>query len=196
MNNFDSEKHEYSIDGVVVPSVTTIVKECLDLYFPDTLIMEIKRELGVQIHKELHSQIVVEKKPASHGANEIFKFLEEKKLEILDEISEKPMFSKRFNFGGTADLIAENDKELYICDYKTGIFNRKYCELQLAGYSQLIDEYFDEKQIKKNKLKKYIVFNIRDNEVKIIKLQVDQSHVGKFILAVMQRKNNFDAFAI
>lgn len=192
MKNFDPTKHEYSIDGVTVPSVTTIAQYYVQAKFPNSLLVEAKAEVGKRTHTTLQEQVVFQKEsdvPLEY-VEKIKTFLKNNNVTLYTELCEKPIFSNRFQFGGSPDLVGESEKYVYICDYKTGGVNKRYCEMQLAGYSQLIDEYFYENNLNEKITKKKIfyIFDIKEEEVKTIRLQVDYSHVGQFILAALKYK--------
>lgn len=59
-------------------------------------------------------------------------------------LSEYPMFSKRFGFAGTPDLICRNkrDNNIYIIDWKTSTSYQDCFSWQTAAYEQLFRELF------------------------------------------------------
>lgn len=72
------------------------------------------------------------------------KFLGQTGFEVVE--SELQMFSKKYQFAGTCDLVLTDGKDLILADIKGTI--EPVAELQLAAYSLLYEENF-KKKIKK-----------------------------------------------
>jgi hypothetical protein len=76
---------------------------------------------------------------------------------VKPKLIETPLVSEKYQYGGTPDVYGEMDEELTLLDFKTGsgIYPEHF--LQLAAYSQLLNE-------NKYPHKKIIVLNIPKSE--------------------------------
>lgn len=139
---YNEELHQYKIDGVVVPSVTQIVKDVLNL---DTSWLEAHpyyAERGTLIHNELAAFYRRESKwdDLSIEAQLLASLAgiqsPHKQAEIL-------VYNTTHNYAGTADLIylGEGKEILQIIDFKTGKNpNPKYCRAQLSLYRLALED--------------------------------------------------------
>ena len=143
--NFDEEKHEYSIDGKIIPSVTDICSPISSDRFNSIpqQILERARNRGSLVHELceeylLTGDIEVEELDPE-VLNYIYSFVEWYKTyrpKIL--YTELQIFSEEFC--GTLDLVAEIDNKILLIDYKTtSVIDKKSLSVQLCGYKKLCE---------------------------------------------------------
>jgi hypothetical protein len=160
---YNDEKHEYKIDGVIVSSVTGAIGVWVRVgaYACNTItgaIIPIDRfnaasDHGEAVHKiaelyfnglsvdekELHAELV-----PSYTALKVFR----DKYRVRPVLVEQNMFSEKFEYGGTPDLVAfirnpqTGADELAGIDFKTSKVNLGILG-QLAAYDNLIQEHAD-----------------------------------------------------
>ena len=177
---FDPIKHRYSVDGVVVDGVTTILKvinkPALVNWSANMSAGYVEKNLkpGVALDEVQIMELVDGAKKAhrvradqtaslgtlAHAwfddhfsgrapttpvnpelrrmTGAFLKFADTHKVEVLE--TERRLYSQRFKFAGTVDLICKVDGELTVADYKTG--SGIYAEMlaQCGGYHLCYEE--------------------------------------------------------
>src|SRR4030067_3512871 len=105
---YNDERHEYRIDNIIVPGVTTIL-QAAGLY-DDSFFTEKSRNRGNYVHKaclvhlqrDLHEDSIPDE---YKGYIEAFKrFMAESDCKPHIEQCEIPLFSEIWRFGGTPDM--------------------------------------------------------------------------------------------
>jgi hypothetical protein len=167
MNKYNSERHEYQMDGQIVPGVTKIINHFFPIY-SGIKDLEWYSLRGQTCHKtiELYDRGVLD--PTSVNAV-IMPYLKQwkackkaLKIEVLE--NESILFSKRFRFGGIRDkLVIVNDK-LTLLDLKlVSVVDKVKAAYQTAGYTILHNE-----GVKfKDKIKKRLVIQLKENTYKL-----------------------------
>ena len=117
---FDEEGHTYICDGVVVPSVTTILKAMFDDYaHVSRSVLEQAREKGTALHEAIE---IYEKTGKESDLKEFKNYLFLKRHFGFKNISnELPIIYEedgRVLFAGRLDQIIEKDGKLGINDFK------------------------------------------------------------------------------
>jgi hypothetical protein len=157
----DEKNHIYQINGKVVPSVSQI----LDTFFPfkgNGLIAERASQFGRAVHEaiKLDIQYILDYKTLDDNLKP---YLEQFKRLNFDNfiLSETPLYSKKYNFAGTPDLLVPNS----VIEIKTGQSHPKY-RLQASAYLHLWNC-----NNPKNKFKEALVVYLdgSDNPPQIIK---------------------------
>lgn len=165
MLNFDPGNHIYKLGDRVVPSVTQVIGEWVEApyYYINTFtgavvkkeVFEAGGDHGTAIHKACrlilkygHGILDWEALDISllHQLEQFKKWLEDFFPEIV--FIEEPMYSKKFGYAGTPDIIAEmrakrtvSAKRIpAVIDIKTGAFDM--AGPQISGYEQLYKETF------------------------------------------------------
>ena len=132
---FEPETHTYTVNGVIVPSVTQVIK---DAGIIDTQwFTEWAAERGSRVHKaiefdllgELDEESVDEHVRPYLGAFRKFRAENDLKIRRVECHVYSP-----HGFTGTLDLFADLNGTPTILDWKTGKADR-YVGLQLSGYS-------------------------------------------------------------
>lgn len=109
MFEFSPEKHEYKINGVVVPSVTQVLSRMNDYDLVHNDVLERKRQLGVAVHKacELHYKNDLDEDSLPQEVKPYFEVW----LQFIDDTGfvitamEKQVYSLRHGYAGTLDCI-------------------------------------------------------------------------------------------
>ena len=177
LNAYDDELHEYRIDDVVVPSVTSILRVA-GLY-QEQYFNEESRRRGKYIHKAilyyLQDDLDIESTPQEYrGYIEAFiRFNNEVKPIIAIGKCEVSKFSTTFRYGGTPDIIASFNNNESIIDLKTGA-ETPVTGIQLAGYSLLYPDM---------RLKRYGLYLKADGKYKLIPYQ-DRNDKNIFMSAL------------
>jgi len=141
MLEFNEENHEYKWDGRVVPSVTQVIQECLQSYYPENE----SANFGTQFHKVAQYELTGQKyecddllKPYIHGLDKFMDDFEINKVLFTEE----KMYSEKLGYAGTIDFLGvrlfTSSSKRYLCDWKTGGFSDKYL-IQVAAYCDLYE---------------------------------------------------------
>lgn len=160
MLEFDEATHTYSIDGIVLPSVTQIISEIMPNKYANVnkRVLNEKAKFGTTGHK------IIERLDVTNieNAKNLVRMIENKSLEIcireylrlVSKYNIKPCIHEmRVRYGyiyaGTLDMIADVNKKLSLIDVKfTSALDKEYLEWQLGMYSLalnrelLFDKYY------------------------------------------------------
>lgn len=152
---FDEVSHVYKADGIVVPSVTTIMKPLSDAsyFMVSDDVLNKAAEKGTNVHNAIENWLkfgIVDVDPDYKGYFDAFlDWFNKEQPKIID--SERRLYHKIMMYAGTADLIAEIGGKLVLIDYKTTFkILDKNCSVQLEAYSQALgteNVNVDEKRI-------------------------------------------------
>jgi hypothetical protein len=138
MVTFEPEKHEYAIDGVRVPSVTQVLKDCYDFSRVAPDVLQAKAELGTAVHlacelddagdlveESVHAQV----RPYL-DAYRLFKQHKCTHVVATEQIVHHPLH----RYAGKLDLITEFDGARWLVDWKTPLSINPAVGLQTAAY--------------------------------------------------------------
>lgn len=123
----DEATHTYTVKGVVIPGVTTVIKPLINYDNIPSHVLEWKRGLGVAVHKacELYDMGKLDKNSIDPAVemylNAWMRFLRETKFQI--ETLESVVYHKGYRYAGTND--------------RTGILNGNRCVIDLKTTAQL-----------------------------------------------------------
>lgn len=148
---FDSDEHIYRWRGVVVPSVTQVIGDAVDLSMVPRETLERKRQIGEALHSCIRMNWTGSLDPDSidEPVRPYFSAFEDW---LSSSISygrfdlhgyEQPLYSERFGYAGTPDIWSAYLDSLAVMDPKTvaGTLG-PHVGLQLAAYRQLLVENF------------------------------------------------------
>ncbi len=138
--SFDKVKHEYVLNGFVLPSVTQIISPLNDFSGIPPEVLERKCELGIEFHEAIRLHI---KNDLAFECLDpdlvepMITFVEwwdilPKELKIV--YLEHPMYHKSLRYAGTADLITETA----IYDFKLRPYKPLTDILQLEAYKHML----------------------------------------------------------
>ena len=151
---FDDSKHIYTLNGLEIPSVTTIMKPLSNAEYKGISENVLNRaaEKGTAVHNaaENWAKFQIEDiEPEYKGYFDAFlSWWEEKKPVMVG--SEVRLYHKIMRYAGTADLIAWIDGELTLVDYKTtSKLIEMNCGVQLEAYSKALASHGIEVQGKR-----------------------------------------------
>jgi len=162
---FDENKHQYKVDGVLIPSVTQIIKEAglIDLSFVDEDLLEYKSDIGTKVHltTELYDLSELDEKSLHHTLagylKSWVKFRED--YQFVPTQIELMLYHRVYNYAGKIDRIGTlSGKTICQLDIKTGITHHSHA-LQSAGYTEL----FNYDKLPKNQIKKRLTVYLKDD---------------------------------
>ncbi len=143
---FSDDGHVYRLDGVEIPSVTTVMKPLSrhEYRAVDTHTLDVAAQRGTAVHAAIENFIkygIDDAAPEHRGYMDGFlEWWELKKPVVVG--SEIKVYHKLFGYAGTVDLIAWVDNELNLIDYKTtSRLIDKNCRVQLEAYSQALESH-------------------------------------------------------
>ena len=142
------EKHRYTVDGRVIPSVTKIIYAVLAIdekykRLRDEGILidpEPYAKFGTAVHKacELYVKKTLDREEMDPllepSLTAFIQFIEDTGFNVIE--SETMAYSKKFWYAGTYDLYGSFNGTFAIVDIKTGT-SQKWHNLQTAGYALL-----------------------------------------------------------
>ena len=145
---FNEEKHEYIVNGKVVPSVSEIMKCATCLYYTDEIpprILELACIKGSAVHKAIEEYLLFDEYSIEERyqdyMNNFLKWLDDYKPEII-KVEYKMTNGE---FAGTCDLICKIDNKIIGIDHKTSSqIHTKMIAIQESGYDELCDIKIDE----------------------------------------------------
>ena len=145
---FNEEKHEYIVNGKVVPSVSEIMKCATCLYYTDEIpprILELACIKGSAVHKAIEEYLLFDEYSIEERyqdyMNNFLQWLNDYKPEII-KVEYKMTNGE---FAGTCDLICKIDNKIIGIDHKTSSqIHTKMIAIQESGYDELCDIKIDE----------------------------------------------------
>lgn len=146
MIEYDDTKHEYKLDGRVLPSVTQILSavfpEMYDYSYVDENLLQGTQEYGSAVHKCIQDYLETKDVPAT-ASPELLNFMQLwTKIDdsIIADVVDCEKILYNDDFAGRADIIVTNPEgKIYIFDIKTT--SQKYrskVQQQLSLYAYLI----------------------------------------------------------
>lgn len=141
---FDEAGHIYRLNGLVIPSVTTLMKPLSDDFYRtvDSEVLDRAAKRGTAIHNAVENFTefgIRDIAPQYAGYFESFlQWWELRKPEPL--AMEHKVYHKILRYAGTADLICVIGGRLTLVDYKSSAqVNSKLCAVQLEGYDRAFE---------------------------------------------------------
>ncbi len=171
---FDEKEHKYSYDGKQLPSVTTVIKEVLDIQYPDYAIYHATR--GTYVHKaiELYLNGTLDfssvDKTIKPYLDSFIKFQEKAKIEPI--LLEERFADKDITFAGTVDIVGKVKGKTYLFDIKTGQKQDSY-NAQMAGYKKLLNDNDTE-------IDGIYILDLKPEGCKVIKVENIEKYWGLF----------------
>lgn len=137
---FDDKLHQYTVDGVVIPSVTQIIKAAglYDFSMVDPDVLEYKRNLGTQVHAatELDDQDNLGGyDPVIEGYLSAWRKFKAETGFRVTHIEER-LFHKKYHYAGTLDRLGKFGDRGVLIDIKTGAIDLSTVGPQTAAYAE------------------------------------------------------------
>lgn len=190
---FEETKHTYTLDGQMLPSVTTVMKPLNQALYAGISeeVMRMAAERGTAVHNAAENYAlygIEDIDPKYKGYFEAFlKFWEDQKPEPL--AVESRLYHRILRYAGTADLPCIMDGRRVLIDYKTSaVINEMLTGVQLEAYAKAYESHgykFDEKAIVHLKSDgSYKILRYGENDLESWKtfsaLMVIWNHIQKF----------------
>jgi hypothetical protein len=140
---FRETEHTYTKNGILMPSVTQIMKPLYDKVYGKVDVSA--SDNGKQKGKEVHSAIEVYDKYGMKDIREEYKgYLESyiawaKENHVTIIANEIICCHPRYGYAGTIDAMAMVNDSIAMIDFKTGDVNAKLTAVQLQGYTDIWD---------------------------------------------------------
>ena len=138
---FDERRHIYKLNGVALPSVTTVMKPLSgDVYGNiDKAILDRAAKRGTAVHNAIENYVKfgIEDIPPEHEGyfNGFLDWFKEHK--VVPYGTEVKLYHKSLLYAGTADMLAQVDGVDMLIDFKTSAsVQSMLCGVQLEAYSR------------------------------------------------------------
>jgi len=143
---FDEAGHIYRLNGLVIPSVTTLMKPLSDDFYqtvnPEVLDRAARRGTAIHNAIENYAEFGIQD-IAPKYAGYFRSFLQWWELRKPEPLAmESKVYHKILRYAGKADLICIIGGRLTLVDYKTSAqVNTKLCAVQLEGYDRAFESH-------------------------------------------------------
>lgn len=187
---FDERKHIYTVNGLFVPSVTTVMRPLSeDVYGSiDEEVLNRAAARGTAVHNAIENYIKFDIRdiPEEHeGYFEAFlKWFEEHKVEPYGD--EVRLYHKSLMYAGTADMFASVDGIDTLIDFKTSAAVQKMlCGVQLEAYDRAIQSHTGGKGFER----KAIVHLKKDGSYQMIEYSSNDMECWRVFTALLTVRN-------
>lgn len=143
---FDETTHTYRVNGVVLPSVTTVMKPLSSSFYEavDAGTLSNAADRGTAVHQAIENFLeygIEDISPEHAGYFAAFKaFLADKNPIII--ATETKLYHKFLRYAGTADLLCIIDGKVYLIDYKTtSVLVDMLVGVQLEAYAKAYESF-------------------------------------------------------
>ena len=143
---FDEKSHTYKLNGVALPSVTTIMKPLSDDKYSTVRadVLDNAANKGSIVHNAIENYLKFGIEDISEEYKPYFlaflRFLSDKQPNIL--ATEKKVYHKFLRYAGTVDFICEIDGKVYLIDFKTtAVLMKMLTEVQLEAYKKALESH-------------------------------------------------------
>ena len=143
---FDEKTHTYKLNGLVIPSVTTLMKVLSDAEYDGVRdgVLENAANRGTAVHNAIENYINFGIEDISEELKPYFlaflRFLSDKQPNIL--ATEKKVYHRFLRYAGTVDFICEIDGKVYLIDFKTtAVLMKMLTEVQLEAYKKALESH-------------------------------------------------------
>lgn len=135
---FDEPSHTYRVGGLVVPSVTQVLRPLIDLSGIPPAVLEAKRDLGTRVHAACQFDAEGDLDEAT-VEDDVAPYLEAWRRFLADTgavvmASERRVFHTLYRYAGTLDLELVIARTPWIVDIKTSIATPLSTGPQTAAY--------------------------------------------------------------
>lgn len=144
--DFDEKSHTYTLNGIGLPSVTTIMKPLSDSKYLTvrTDVLDNAANKGSIVHNAIENYLKFGIEDISEEYKPYFlaflEFLSDKQPTIL--ATETKVYHKFLRYAGTVDLVCIIDGKVYLIDYKTtAVLIKMLTKVQLEAYAKALDSH-------------------------------------------------------
>lgn len=182
---FIEETHTYVCDGLIVPSVSAILKSKYDDYVGVSKeVLNRAAQLGSQLHLEIE---LLEKEGKESDLREVKNYLFLKKHYKIENLeNEIPIIYEKDGeviYAGTLDQLCRVDGKLCINDFKrVSAPNKEKIACQLNLYKLGYENTY------KEKIEMLSFMHLRDNTRKFYKLPVNEEYANSIIEEYLTKK--------
>lgn len=139
---FDAERHTYTMDGQIVPSVTTVLARLYDFRFVSADVLAAKAELGTAVHlccelDDAHDLDEESVAPAVAPYLAGYRLFKRQKCSTV--VAAEQVVYSSLGYAGKFDLLADiegkdGSVDRWLIDFKTPLVISPAVGLQTAGY--------------------------------------------------------------
>lgn len=144
--SFDEKKHIYTLNGFLIPSVTTVMKPLSDDVYGgiDEEVLNRAADRGTAVHNAIENYVKfgIEDIPPEHAGyfEGFLKWVKEHDVKPYG--NEIRLYHKSLMYAGTADMAASVDGLDTLVDFKTSASVQKMlCGVQLEAYDRAVQSH-------------------------------------------------------
>lgn len=149
----NEEKHEYTLDGIVIPGVTQILEAegLSDFSAVPVVQLQAAQQFGTAVHKacELWDKINLDMKTLDKALMPYLeawdKFKKDFNVNLLLDWIERHEYSRLYNYGFTPDRVAKIGHRYTVIDIKSSATIKPADKIQIAGYQVGAEEILGER---------------------------------------------------
>ena len=171
---FDEDTHTYLVDGVIVPSVTQIVKKQFGKMYENVPPAVLKRasERGLAVHEAIETYCKTGEKVEMEELDGFIRLVEQSKITVLANEVPVLFVKERPLFAGRLDMYIEkqgaNDGDFAIADIKTTYrLDNSYLGYQLNLYRVAFEQSY------KMDITKLYGMHLRDKTAKLVEIPIN-----------------------
>lgn len=187
---FEERRHVYKLNGVVIPSVTTVMKPLSDDVYGkiDQGVLNRAAARGTAVHNAIENFVKfgIEDIPPEHEGyfNAFLKWHEEHGVAPYG--TEVKLYHKGLLYAGTADMLAEVDALDTLVDFKTSAqVSKMMCGVQLEAYDRAIASHDAGIRFKQ----KVIVHLTKNGEYQMLQFQDTATECWRVFTALLTVRN-------
>lgn len=152
--SFDERQHVYKMDGMIIPSVTTVMRPLTDDVYGeiDEDILNRAAARGTAVHEAIENFVKfgIEDIPLEYGGYFEAYRKWHKDHNVKASGTEIRLYHKSLLYAGTADMAAEVDGENTLVDFKTSAsIQHMLCGVQLEAYKRAWESHTGGSQFKR-----------------------------------------------
>lgn len=187
---FDEKKHIYTLNGLLIPSVTTVMKPLSDDVYGgiDEQVLNRAAARGTAVHNAIENYVKfgIEDIPPEHAGyfDAFLKWVKEHNVQPYG--TEIRLYHKSLMYAGTADMTASVDNLDTLIDFKTSASVQKMlCGVQLEAYYRAVQSHTDGKGFER----KAIVHLKRDGNYNMILFNPSEMECWRVFTALLTVRN-------
>lgn len=135
---FNEEAHTYTREGVLLPSVTQVLKRLYDFSMVDPAVLAAKAHLGKAVHLACELDDIgdlVEESVAPAVAPYLAAYRKFKAEKCSRMVAVEQVVYNAVGYAGKLDLLADIEADRWMIDWKTPLSIHPAVALQTAGYA-------------------------------------------------------------